>query len=121
MIWKNLKGVGDKQTGETDRVEDTKDPNEDKLCVAEAGLAGALVLTSHGSPENEGENHTRSRDEEETATTSTVDHEGSADGYNQAKEGVADVKTELLLLSSNTGLLVDQIGVVGDNSVTGVL
>ena len=102
---KNLKSVGNEETGETDGVEDTKEPDEGKLGISSA-LVGGLntlgVIVGHGDadlrvlvdgtgdgPEGERSDHTGGSEEEKRATAESVDHEGGGDGDGQIKDGLA--------------------------------
>ncbi len=59
MEGQDLEGIRDKETGETDIVEDTENPDEDDLCDTEAGLSvGLVVHGGHDGPDGESKNHT---------------------------------------------------------------
>ena len=95
MVRENLEGVGDEETGETDGVEDTEDPDEDDLGDTEGlGLALVLKLGGHDGPEGEGDDHAGDGDEEEWATADLVNEGGGVDGDDQRKKGVADLELE---------------------------
>lgn len=59
MEGEDLEGVGDEQTGEADVVEDTEEPDEDKLRVARpsVGRVGVLVDGTGDGPAHEGADH----------------------------------------------------------------
>jgi hypothetical protein len=83
--------IGDEQTRETDRVEDTEDPDEDDLANAVAlRTAVRFVLAGQGSPNGEGNDHARDGEQEEWASSEFVDDEGGDDGDDQAECGVAE-------------------------------
>lgn len=123
MEGQNLKGVGDKQTRETDVVEDTEHPDEDELSVSAArvGPVGVFVDGTGDGPANEGANHTKDRGEEERATTETVNAQGCGDGDYEIENGLAGGEGELLVLVDDTSALVDGVHIVGEESVTRVL
>ena len=54
----DFEGIGDKQTRETNGVEDTEDPDKDDLGDTKAfGVVMGFVFAGHGSPECEGKDH----------------------------------------------------------------
>ena len=141
MEGQNLEGVGDEQTREANVVEDAEDPDEEDLRDAEAvGVVVAVVHGGHDGPEREGDDHARDGSQEERAATNLVDEEGGVDGARKIENGLAGrdlwetksatvggfrnlviTYTQLLVLVGDTGAVVDQVHVVGDDGVTGVL
>ena len=109
MEGEDLQGIGNKETGETDVVEDTENPDEDDLADTVAGLsAGIVVHGGHDGPEGESNNHTyinrltsvpclsytraaltSDGSQEEGATSHAVDHEGGTDGAGQIQDSLA--------------------------------
>lgn len=123
MEGQDLKGIGDKKTRETDVVEDTEDPDEDQLSVA-----GALVCLVRVSidgagdgPAHKGADHAEDGGEEERPTTELVNGQGSANCDAKIENRLAGGNTELLVLASDSGSLVDGAHVLGEQSVTRVL
>lgn len=97
MEGKDLEGVGNKETGETDVVKDAKEPNKDDLSVAGAGVcvlhttvrllvswgggdARVLVDGTDNGPAGKGGHHAGDGYEEERTTTELVDAECGSDG-----------------------------------------
>jgi hypothetical protein len=59
MERQDLQSIGDKETRETDGVEDTEDPDKDNLADTEAFLLAIFFVHScKGSPDGERYNHT---------------------------------------------------------------
>lgn len=133
----NLKSVGNEETGETNGVEDTEEPDEGQL-----GIAGTLVgdldtvgeLLRDGNldlrvlvdgtgdgPEGEGGDHAAGGGEEERATTEAINAEGSSNRDGEIEDGLASGQGELLVLLGDTRTLVDDVHVVGEEGVTRVL
>jgi hypothetical protein len=103
---KNLKGISDEETRETNVVEDTEDPNSGDLsitgtCVGvrdttirlffcgRSSVFRVLVDTTSDGPEEETENHTGDSSKEERATSDLVDGEGSTNGDDQIENCLA--------------------------------
>jgi hypothetical protein len=121
--WQDFNGVGNQETRPRDGVEDTEDPDDWDLNVTSGlvGLIGVFIDGRGDGPEDEHDDHTGGTDQEEWATTSLVNESGRGDGNDEGKESVSDVKTETLTSRLDTGTTVDQISVVGEQSVAGVL
>ena len=119
----NLESVGDEQTGPGDGVEDAENPDDGDLDVSGGlvGVAGVLVDCRGDSPDGEHDDHTGGTDEEEAATTGRVDKCGGGDGCDKSDGGLTDVETETLTGAGDSCSLVDQAGVVGEESITRVL
>ena len=119
----DLQRVGNEQTGPGDGVEDSEDPDDGDLHVA-GGFVGVARVLVHGGcdgPDGEHDHHTGSTDEEEAATTGRVDESGGGDGGDEGDGCLTDVETQTLAGAGDSRALVDQAGVVGEESVTGVL
>lgn len=123
MEGQDLESVGNEETRETNVVEDTEDPDEDKLGISRAGVGsvGVLVDGTSDGPADESTDHTEDGGQEEGTTTELVDGESGSDGDDQIEDGLAGGDTKLLVLVGDTGTLVDGVHVVGEKSVTGVL
>jgi hypothetical protein len=102
VVGEDFEGIRDQETGETNGVEDAEDPDEDDLADTVTLLfAAGFVLTSQGSPDGEGDNHTSHGGEEERASSEFVDSERSGDGDNQAEGGVAKLELKLVSRDGN--------------------
>lgn len=133
----NLKSVGDKETRETDGVEDTEEPNEGQLGVSGTLVGdldtvgelvgdgnlnlGVLVDSTSDGPESERGDHTAGGGQEERTATELVDAKSGSDRDGKIEDGLSGRQGELLVLLGDTGTLVDDVHVVGEESVTGVL
>jgi hypothetical protein len=120
---KDLESVADKESRETNVVENTKNPDEDELGVAGylVGLVGVLVRGSSDRPAGERRDHPEDGDKEQRATTKVIDLTGGGNGNNDIENGLASGKSQLLVLRVDTGVFVDSVNVVGENGVTRIL
>lgn len=57
VIGENLERVGNQQTGETDIVEDTEDPDKDDLSDAKSHGSFLVIHSSHDGPQSERQSH----------------------------------------------------------------
>lgn len=119
----NFQCVGDEQTGPRDGVEDAEDPDDGDLNVTGGfvGVARVLVYGRCDGPDGEHDHHAGGTDEEEAATTGGIDESGGGDGGDEGNGGLTNVETQTLTGAGDSCALVDQAGVVGEQSVTGVL
>ena len=117
----DLDGVGDEQTGPGEGVAHTVEPEEDDDGDAGALVRGLAVLRAGDGRGHEAQEHTSGGGEEERAATDAVTQHGARNGDDQGEDLVATVKTETSLGASDTGCLVDLVGVVGEESVAGPL
>jgi len=121
--WQDLESISNQETRPGDSVEDTEDPDDWDLNVTSGlvGLARVFVDSGGDGPENKHDDHTGGTDKEERTTTSLVNESGRGDGNDQGKGSVSDIETQFLARGGDTGTSVDQISVVGEQGVTGVL
>lgn len=106
MEGKNFEGIGDKQTGETNIVEDAKEPNKGNLCVSGASIRvpntavglirgrggwdlGVFVDGTSDGPKNECAHHTSHGGQEEGTTANLVDKKGSTNGETKINDSFA--------------------------------
>lgn len=116
-VWQNLDSVADQQARPSKGVEDAEDPDEHNHSIRSTG--GAVVFVKSGSqgPDGECDHHAGSGCEESTATAEFINEHGHGDGYDESETGLASRQAQLLGGASDTGGLVEEGGVVGDNSV----
>jgi len=121
LVRQNLDGVGNQETGPGERVSYTVKPDEKDVDVSNGDLVRLRVLLSSDGSADQEDKHTTGGEEEELASTNTVDQQGAGDGDKQRQNLVASVQSELLSLASDTGTLVDDTCVVADEGVAGPL
>lgn len=91
MERKNLEGVGDEKTRETNVVEDTEEPHEGDLAQTSSlvGIGGLAICASdsrvlvdgtNDGPNNKRTDHTTDGSKEQRSTTDLVDKKSSSDG-----------------------------------------
>jgi len=122
-VGQNLDGVTDQETGPGDRVHDSEHPDEEDHGLVGAGGSVLVPETGGEGPEDEGGEHTTGGGKEHGPTADLVDEQGHGDGDNEGETHLAGRETELAggVLLVDTGRLVQKVGIVGDNGVTGPL
>ncbi len=108
LVWKNLERVGDEKSRPTDGVEDTEEPDPSNLWVASALNIASLL-------------HANSRGEEEWSSSDTVNKEGGDDRDDKTEKCLFSIEWDLLILGCDAHAVVEKIGIVADDGVTGVL
>jgi len=124
LVWQDLKSVGDKETRPGERVEDTEHPYEDDLRISrtlDVLLTTGLESSSGDGPGQEHEEHACGGNQEQWATSNTINKECAEDGDDKTEKGLATIERNLLILSCDTSVCVDQVGIVANNGITRVL
>lgn len=116
-VWQDLDSVADQQTRPSKGVEDAKDPDEHNHSIRSTGGAMVFIEPRSQGPDGECDQHAGSGREESGATAQFVNEHGHGDGYDKSETGLPSRQTQLLGGAGNTSGLVEEGGVVGDDSV----
>lgn len=120
-VGEDLNGITNQETRPTSRVEDTVEPDEeDHGVIGSRGLV-LLVKTTGKSPEDEDDEHTTGGEQEGETTVKAVDEHGASNRDNHIENGLSSGDDETVLLTLETSVLVEDSGVVGDDTVSGPL
>ena len=125
MERKNLEGIGNQQPRKANVIKDSKQPDETKLGVTpqHAGLIAAFVKRPRDSPACHRHDHPAGRDQEQRSSAKAVDIQSGGNGDDKVEGNLASRHGKLLPLGiiGDTGTLVDDIHVVGEQSIPAVL
>ncbi|KAI6755517.1 hypothetical protein HG531_004623 [Fusarium graminearum] len=116
----NLQSVGDDQTRPGNGVTDVEEPDKGDLGISEAL---DLCLTASSFPIiKDGEFVlTNSGSKEERATTEAINSQRTTNGNEKLEHVLSGVQSSLLSLILDSSALVNNVGVVADQSITRVL
>ena len=122
LVGQNLESVCDEQARPGEGVEDSEEPHPDDLWVSRGlDILCLFELRGGDGPGEEHGYHTGGGNQEKWTSADAVDKEGTADTDNESQQGLTSVQRNLLVLVLDTHGLVDQVHVVGEESVTRVL
>lgn len=88
FVRQDLNRVGDQKTRPGQRVENTKEPNEEDHSVASARRIVLLVETAGQSPEDERSKHASRSRQEEWTTSNFVDEQSHGDGDEESQSSL---------------------------------
>lgn len=120
-VGENLDGITDQETRPRGGVEELEEPDEEDHSVVGSRRVVLLVETASESPDDQSTAHTTGGEEEGRATTELVDHHGEGDGDNHSHGGRASVQTKTSRRVADTGVLVQNRSVVGNDGIAGPL
>lgn len=117
-VGENLNTIANEETRPAGGVEDTVEPDKENHGVVGSRSLVLFIETASESPEDEDKEHATSSKQEGEATVKAFDKHSTSNRDNHIENGLSGGDDEAVLLACQSGVLVEDSRVVGDNTVS---